>query len=118
MRRAARSLRRRPGLATFLTARRDQLVLAVVQPEHQSVLPIGLGETMGGFDPGDPVEFREGQGFTGGRLAPPPGAPAMPGMQRGPGHLHEGAGHGIMAIIRRPARRSGATCTTSRPAAC
>ncbi len=52
------------------------------------------------FDPGDPVEFREGQNFTGGRLAPPPGAPAMPGMQRGPVNTwHEGAAHGtIMAI--------------------
>jgi alcohol dehydrogenase (cytochrome c) len=52
------------------------------------------------FDSGDPVEFREGQNFTGGRLAPPPGAPVMPGMQRGPVNTwHEGAAHGtIMAI--------------------
>lgn len=52
------------------------------------------------FDAGDPVEFREGQNFTGGRLAPPPGAPAMPGMQRGVINTwHEGAAHGVVAAI-------------------
>jgi len=52
------------------------------------------------FDPGDPIEFREGQNFTGGRLLPPPGAPAMPGMQRGPVNTwHEGAAHGIVMAL-------------------
>ncbi|MGE3507386.1 MAG: pyrroloquinoline quinone-dependent dehydrogenase [Vicinamibacterales bacterium] len=52
------------------------------------------------FDPGDPIEFREGQNFTGGRLAPPPGAPQMPGMQRGPVNTwHEGAAHGVIMAI-------------------
>lgn len=52
------------------------------------------------FDQGDPIEFREGQNFTGGRLAPPPGAPQMPGMQRGPVNTwHEGAAHGVIMAI-------------------
>jgi alcohol dehydrogenase (cytochrome c) len=52
------------------------------------------------FDQGDPIEFREGQGFTGGRLSPPPGAPQMPGMQRGPVNTwHEGAAHGVIMAI-------------------
>jgi alcohol dehydrogenase (cytochrome c) len=52
------------------------------------------------FDAGDPVEFREGQNFTGGRLSPPPGAPAQPGMQRGPVNTwHEGAARGVIMAI-------------------
>jgi alcohol dehydrogenase (cytochrome c) len=52
------------------------------------------------FDPGDPVEFREGQNFTGGRLSPPPGAPAQPGMQRGPVNTwHEGAARGVIMAL-------------------
>ena len=52
------------------------------------------------FDAGDPIEFREGQNFTGGRLALPPGAPAMPGMQRGPVNTwHEGNAHGVIMAI-------------------
>ena len=60
------------------------------------------------FDPGDPIEFREGQNFTGGRLALPPGAPAMPGMQRGPGqHVARGRTRTAWSwrSIRRPATR-------------
>jgi outer membrane protein assembly factor BamB len=52
------------------------------------------------FDPGDPVEFREGQNFTGGRLTLPPGAAPMPGMQRGVINTwHEGAAYGVVAAI-------------------
>jgi alcohol dehydrogenase (cytochrome c) len=52
------------------------------------------------FDQGDPIEFREGQNFTAGRLSPPPGAPAMPGMQRGPVNTwHEGAAHGLVIAL-------------------
>ncbi|MGE3705388.1 MAG: pyrroloquinoline quinone-dependent dehydrogenase [Vicinamibacterales bacterium] len=52
------------------------------------------------FDPGDPIEFREGQNFTGGKLAAPPGAAPMPGMQRGPINTwHEGNAHGVIMAI-------------------
>lgn len=52
------------------------------------------------FDPGDPIEFREGQNFTGGRLTLPPGAAPMPGMQRGPLNTwHEGAPRGVIMAI-------------------
>ena len=52
------------------------------------------------FDPGDPIEFREGQNFTGGRLAAPPGAAPMPGMQRGPVNTwHEGNAHGVILAL-------------------
>ena len=52
------------------------------------------------FDPGDPIEFREGQNFTGGRLTLPPGGAPMPGMQRGPINTwHEGAARGVIMAI-------------------
>jgi alcohol dehydrogenase (cytochrome c) len=52
------------------------------------------------FDPGDPIEFREGQNFTGGKLASPPGAAPMPGMQRGPVNTwHEGNAHGVILAL-------------------
>ena len=101
------------------TARRDQLVLAVVQPAHRAVLSLDLGELRDRCSTqGEAIEYREGQNFTGGNLTPAPGASADAGhAARTDQHLARGRRsrrrHGDRS--RRPARRSGRSrCTTSR----
>jgi alcohol dehydrogenase (cytochrome c) len=52
------------------------------------------------FGEGDPIEFKAGQNFTGGRNAPVPGAAPMPGMARGPINTwNEGNAFGVVRAI-------------------